>query len=184
MSGVTTINDPTILFDRWFNKAIIQLEKLENADGGTAGMMIILPLYDRYIHIMEERGKSGRYKVMAADLGLKSESEAKTFWKTLRHGFCHTGMPFERAKDGRTLPKVSFSGSYSWPPEFRTVADGQKVICLDPWKFIRHVMDKYQGDSTLLTQHLDAPLLPIHVVSLLGPSVGVSGYSECSGART
>jgi hypothetical protein len=163
----TTIVDPKTLFDRWFNNAIIQLEKLPDGDGGTAGLMVVLPLYERYIYIQRARGRAGRgfYKVMAADLQLASDSEAETFWTTFRHGFCHTGMPFERARAGNALPKVSFNGRFSWRPEFHTAPDGQSVVCLDPWKLIHYVMDKYRSDPTLLTQHPDAPLLAIHVVS-------------------
>lgn len=98
MSTVTTIADPKILFERWYSNAIAQLEKLEHGDGGTAGMMIVLPLYERYIYIVRARGANlcGKYNVMASDLNLASSSEAETFWKTFRHGFCHTGMPLER----------------------------------------------------------------------------------------
>ena len=46
------IDDPKTLFERWYSKAIAQLEKMENADGGTAGMMIVLPLYEGYIYIL------------------------------------------------------------------------------------------------------------------------------------
>lgn len=167
MSTVTTILDPKILFDRWFSDAIAQLEKLENGDGGTAGMMVVLPLYERYIYILKARGAKGRsfHEVMASDLHLANPSEAETFWMTFRHGFCHTGMPFERARDGNALPKVSFSGRFSWRPEFHTAPDGQRTVCLDPWKFIHYVMDKYRDDPTLLTQYPDAPLLAIHVLT-------------------
>jgi hypothetical protein len=163
----TTINDPRTLFDRWFNRAIALLEKLPDGDGGTAGMMIVLPLYERYIYI---QGPAGRrfYKVMAADLQLASASEAKTFWTTFRHGFCHTGMPFERAESGDVLPRVRFSGGFSWRPEFHTAPDGQPIVCLDPWKFIHYVMDKYRTSPALLTQHPHAPLLGIRLTASAG----------------
>jgi hypothetical protein len=167
MSAITTIADPKILFDRWFVKAIAQLEKLENGDGGTAGMMVVLPLYERYIYILKTRDKSKRkfYEIMAADLNLSTPSEAETFWTIFRHGFCHTAMPFERNKAGKALPKVSFTADYSSRPEFHTASDGQRVVCLDPWKFIHYVMDKYRNDPTLLMYHPDAPLLAIHVLA-------------------
>ena len=70
MSTVTTILDPKTLFDRWFSNAIAQLEKLADGDGGTAGIMIVLPLYERYIYILRVGGAAGRsfYDVMAGDL--------------------------------------------------------------------------------------------------------------------
>ena len=165
MRALTTaakIDDPKTLFERWFSNAIARLEKMENADGGTAGMMIVLPLYERYIHILTATKKGKFYENMATDLKLKDGGEAEIFWKTFRHGFCHTGMPFERALDGKALPRVRFSGDFSWRPELRTES-GDQLICLDPWKFIHHVMRKYEDDPTLLRQHPDAPLLAIHV---------------------
>jgi hypothetical protein len=163
----TTINDPHTLFERWFNRAVAVLEKLPDGDGGTAGLMVVLPLYERYICIQKAAGPSGRgfYEVMATDLGLASAADAEAFWTTFRHGFCHTGMPFERARSGVTLPRVSFSGHFSERPKFHVASDGQAVVCLDPWKFIHYVMDKYRNTPELLTQHPDAPLLAIHIVS-------------------
>src|SRR5262249_14676524 len=98
MSIATSITDPKTLFDRWFGNAISQLEKLGNGDGATAGMMIVLPLYERYIDILEANDPSGRkrYEIMAAELQLQSPLEAEKFWTTFRHGFCHTGMPLQR----------------------------------------------------------------------------------------
>jgi len=163
----TTINDPNTLFDRWFNRAIAVLEKLPDGDGGTAGMMVVLPLYERYIYIQRSTGPAGRgfYQVMAADLRLANAAEAETFWTTFRHGFCHTGMPFERARSANALPRVIFRGDFSWRPEFQTAPDGQLAVCLDPWKFIHYVMGKYRNSPVLLTQHPDAPLLAVHIVS-------------------
>ena len=164
--STTTTSDPKILFERWFVSAIAKLEELSEGDGGTAGMMIVLPLYERYIFILRARGAAGRYyEVMANDLQLANASDAERFWKTLRHGFCHSGMPFERDQAGNALSKVQFSNRPSWQPEFHTDASGQSVLCLDPWKFIHYVMDKYRNDPTLLTLHPDAPLLAIHVIT-------------------
>jgi hypothetical protein len=53
MNAPTSISDPNPLFDRWFEQPIAQLQKLDNEDGGTAGMMIVLPLFERYIRILE-----------------------------------------------------------------------------------------------------------------------------------
>jgi hypothetical protein len=149
------------LFERWFSNALAQLEKLDNQDGGTAGMMIVLPLYERYIVIQQKKTGAPFLECMAKDLQLNSSNEADVFWKTFRHGFCHAAMPLERARDGRPLPKARFSSHFSWRPEFRT--EGIDLICLDPWKFIHYVMDKYRNDPALLEQHPDAPLLAIHL---------------------
>ena len=167
MSTLKSVSDPKTLFERWFERAISQLEKLENGDGGTAGMMVVLPLFERYITILTNNSTSGLkfYDIMASELQVADALQAETFWTTFRHGFCHTGMPLERGRKIAILPKVAFAAEYSSRPEFRTTPGGKEVICLDPWKFIHWVMDKYRHDPTLLTQHADAPLLAIHAIA-------------------
>ena len=108
MSIVTSVVDPKTLFDRWFDKAIAKLEELESGDGGTTGMMVVLPLFERYIDILEANDTSQRerYEIMAAELQVATALDAEKFWTTFRHGFCHTGMPFERGRRIKALPKV------------------------------------------------------------------------------
>ena len=165
MGSVTSEVDPMVLFDRWFDRAISQLEKMENGDGGTAGMMIVLPLFERYVDILEENDPSGRkrYEILASELQLKTPLEAEKFWTTLRHGFCHVGMPLKRGRRLKTLPKVYFAAQYSHLPEFQTAPNGEERLCLDPWKFIHYVMSIYRRDPVLLIRHPDAPLLGIHI---------------------
>jgi hypothetical protein len=167
MSTVTSVVDPKILFARWFEAAITQLEKLKDGDGGTAGMMIVLPLFERYINILRANDAARRefYTIMAAELKLATAFEAEKFWTTFRHGFCHTGMPLEQGKWLKSLPKVQFAGKHSARPEFHTTPSGQDVVCLDPWKFIHYVMDIYRRDPTLLVRNPDAPLLGIHAIN-------------------
>src|SRR5437764_13854006 len=120
MSTWTSIQDPQILFERWFDRPIALLEKLDNGDGGTAGMMIVLPLFERYIDILRMNDKSGRkkYEIMASELHLASDLEAEKFWTTFRHGFCHTGMPLERGEKIKVLPKPRLAAEYSSQPKF------------------------------------------------------------------
>ena len=165
MSTVTSIFDPKILFDRWFEQPIGLLQKLDNEDGGTAGMMIVLPLFERYIEILKLNDKSGRgwYQIMADELKLTDPYEAKVFWTTFRHGFCHTAMPLEHGKKIKNLPKVRLAAEYSERPQFSTPPGGEELLLLAPWKFIHYVMDIYRKDVSLLTQHPDAPLMGIHL---------------------
>ena len=164
MSTSTSISDPKTLFDRWFEQPIAQLRKLDNEDGGTAGMMIVLPLFERYIQILEMSDTSGRsrFQIMADELKLADEDQAEIFWVTFRHGFCHTGMPLTSGKKIKTLPKVRLAAEFSSQPEFLTTSSGEELVRLAPWKFIDYVMDLYRNDPSLLTQHPDAPLMGIY----------------------
>ena len=86
MSSSTSISDPKTLFDRWFEQPIARLRKLDNEDGGAAGMMIVLPLFERYIQILKMSDTSGRswFQIMADELKLAHEDEAEKFWVTIR----------------------------------------------------------------------------------------------------
>jgi hypothetical protein len=166
MSNVISVTDSKILFERWFERAISKLQELPEGDGGTAGLMVVLPLFERYVSILKKNSTSGSsfFEIMAADLQLTDAYQAKVFWTTFRHGFCHTGMPLARGWEIPNLPKVSLAGHHSCLPTFRTESNGEEWIDLEPWKFIQWVMDKYRNDPTLLTQHQDAPLLGIHAI--------------------
>lgn len=165
MSTSISVSDPKTLFNRWFERPIAELQKLDNEDGGTAGMMIVLPLFERYIEILKTGDTSGRgkYAIMADELKLADAHEAEKFWVTFRHGFCHTAMPLTHGKKVKTLPKVRLAAEYSARPHFSTTPSGEDLVCLAPWKFIHYVMDLYRHDLTLLTQDPDAPLMGIHL---------------------
>lgn len=164
---MTTINDPETLFHRWFDAAVAVLEQqLKNGDGAIAALMVTLPLYERYIHITKA-GDAVRpfYQIMADDLRLPTADCARLFWTTFRHGFCHSGMPFDQDQHGNQLPKVSFRHDFPTLPTFHTdAATGEDVIRLNPWGFAHRVLDIYRDNPALLDLHPDAPLLPIHVV--------------------
>jgi hypothetical protein len=48
-------------------------------------------------------------------------------------------------------------------PEKLPIPGGLHVFLLDPWKFIGHVRSIYRKEPTLLSQHDQAPLMPIHI---------------------
>jgi hypothetical protein len=160
------IDDPKVLLDRWYSAPIRKLECLPHGDGAIAGVMIVLPLFERYIHIKKSKDTSGRnfYQIMADEVGLPSPQVAEEFWKTFRHGFCHTGMPFEEDRNQNPLPSISFRHDYPKFPQKVKGNNNNDVFIIDPWKFIHHVHDIYLADPTLLEQHPQAPLLPIHIL--------------------
>jgi hypothetical protein len=164
-----TIDNPETLFKRWFAAAIFALQKnLEDGDGAIADLMVVLPLYERYIYITLQRTgdpKPAFYELMANKLELDNANQAEIFWTTFRHGFCHTGMPLEVGRRLGALPKVGFNGDYPKLPEFRKTPDDKPVIVLDPWKFAHHVRKIYKSDPSLLDSHPDAPLVPIYIIA-------------------
>jgi hypothetical protein len=166
---MNTIDDPGTLFKRWFEASVLALQKnLKDGDGAIAALMVVLPLYERYIHVtrnLSAEPKPAFCQLMASEFELDTQSQAETFWTTFRHGFCHTGMPFVENIQGVALPKVGLNGAYPKLPKFVTEPGGEPAIVLDPWKFAHHVLDIYRANPSLLEQHQDAPLLPIHIVT-------------------
>lgn len=160
-----SITDPQKLFDRWFDQAFDVLRVFDDGDGATAGMMMALPLFGRYIEVLKLRNPSkGFYEIMAAELDLPGKKEAKIFWTVFRHGICHTGMPYSEGDKLGPLPPPEISGSYSAKPEFKKGHMGVDSICIDTWKFIDMVAGIYRREPSLLTALPNAPLLGIHVV--------------------
>jgi len=159
------IDDPRVLFERWFDAAFLSLFALPDGDGAIAGMMVALPLFERFIHVKMRAVGGGWtfYQHLASELLLSDAEEAKEFWTAFRHGFCHAGMPFEEDREKRALPRVSLSGGGPKLPRKISAPNGPHVFLLDPWKFIFHVRDIYRANPALLTQHGQAPLMPIHV---------------------
>lgn len=160
------IKDPDHLFNKWFRAPFGSLEALSGGDGALVMLMMILPLYERYLDAAMRNAAEKRrfYTVMSDDLGLHDWQKARDFWEVFRHGFCHTAMPFERNDRGHTLPKVSLHADYPDMPSFRKNEDGDDVICINPWGFGRFVFKKYADDPALLTSHPDAPLLSIAMI--------------------
>jgi hypothetical protein len=120
------IDDPKTLFERWFDAAFEKLSSLPEGDGAIAGLMIALPLFERYVHVRKKQlGWSSFYHVMAHELLLSEASDAEEFWTVFRHGFCHTGMPFEESKKKIPLPKVTLSANGLRLPGFDGHEDGR-----------------------------------------------------------
>lgn len=149
---------PLEKFEGWFVKAIDKLKELPEGDGAFAALMIVLPLYERYIVAKlkldgKDTGEDDKKQEMAKDLGLNDKYRS-VFWAIFRIGFTHQGMPHH----GKT--KWLVSHKFGELPEFRTVS-GTECVCLDPWKFAQRVLKKYQGDPRLITASESFPLADV-----------------------
>lgn len=163
---------PAERFDGWFVKPIEKLKKLPGGDGGFAAMMIAIPLYERYIvgKLKLEGRPTGEEEIrneIAADLRL-NDHQRSVFWEIFRNGFMHQAMP----KAGKTEWVVS--DKYGELPEFKTY-QGCSYVCLDPWKFVNRVLDKFKQDSRLIIASEGFPLADVFLVSAASESAGTSG---------
>lgn len=149
---------PNERFNGWFVRAVDKLRELPGGDGAFAAMMIVLPLYERYIiaKLKLSGGQTGEQDItreIGADLGL-DEGQWRTFWEMFRNGFMHQGM----VKAGQTQWVVS--DRFGAVPEFRTL-NGQKCVCIDPWKFADRVLGAFVLDSRLIIASESFPLAEV-----------------------
>lgn len=153
-----TTATPLEKFEGWFVKVIDKLKELPEGDGAFAALMIVLPLYERYIVAkLKLDGKNTRevdkQEEMSKDLGL-DDKQRSIFWAIFRVGFTHQGM----GQHGKT--KWLVSHDFGELPEFRTVS-GIDCVCLDPWKFAQRVLKKYRDDPRLITASESFPLADV-----------------------
>lgn len=169
------IEDPDVLRRRWFDQPlkIIKNERgdtdgIPDGNGALIALMAVFPLYERYIEFEMETNNANRAQCISDDTGL-NEEQAKKFWNVFRDGLLHSGMPFEESRNARregwTLPKVSLDAKHPPLPEYRHSNNGEDVICLNPWGFVEHVLNKYRDDPELFTRNSDSPLLLLSFVS-------------------
>ena len=153
-------------FKLWFDYPIKQLESIKGGHGGFCALMVALPLYERFYRYAVSKGApDNRPEWVKNDLLLKTTDEAKMFWQVFRDGLCHTGSFFEETRDYKKedLPSISLDEKHSYSPKFLT-REGIFIVELNPWKFWKHVLDKYTSDPGVL-DYAKAPLLPLHMLS-------------------
>jgi hypothetical protein len=173
------IKDPKFLRERWFDQPLHVIEhggQIPEGNGAIIALMAVLPLYERYIDDALPSAPAGTTKSQfrARDLGLPDNptTDADQFWNVFRDGLGHSAMFFEESTTARlkknnwTLPKVSLKkGDGYFPlPVFRTAKSGERVICLDPWGFVAHVLSKYKADPDIFTRNAESPLLSLFLI--------------------
>lgn len=148
-------------FQGWFVHAIDKLEELPEGDGAFAALMVVLPLYERYIAAKlrlqgKPAGDAEKRAEMSKDLSLDDAQRGK-FWAIFRVGFTHQGM----GQAGGT--KWAVSHTYGEFPEFKTV-NGHDYVCIDPWKFARRVLKTFTDDPRLITASESFPLADVFAI--------------------
>lgn len=169
------IKDPSLLRERWFDQPLQVLERgIPEGNGAIIALMAVFPLYERFLDDTTKTSGCAWEVLLAQDLNLPvtpDTHDAEQFWNVFRDGLGHTAMFFEQSDTARkkknswTLPKVSLDGNHPNLPVFKTTTTGERVICLNPWGFVRHVLDKYKADPQLFTRNTEAPLLSLFLTT-------------------
>ena len=157
-------------FRIWYKDIFQFLEdKSPNGNGAIIALMGALPLYERWVvSSCSPNNYANRIALIISDLKINDKNKAERFWNVVRDGLCHTGSFFEESdkitkeKKWEYLPKIGLDGSY---PDFPTFVidpqSGRDVILFNPWKLVRHIVSKYENNTSILEGSV-APLLPLY----------------------
>lgn len=140
------------LFDRWYFKPLETLRSISKGDGGFIALAISCFLCERYATaILKESGQKGGetniVRQFMRDFGTDQDT-AQAFWKVMRHGLLHQGMPLQQEHGEPTLPRWHFSGRFSRPVELFSHSGGQ-VLRVQPWLVVDRVVQLCQENLVL-----------------------------------
>lgn len=165
------------LFDIWFIKP---LAKLDHNDDSFVRLMIVFPLFERYLRLQwSKKNKTQAYNAkedrllpfLQIELDLDC-LDAKTFWNVMRNGLLHQGVPKNETGDSseknfRNVVGYEFHTDYGERPEFvrkNGDSDSEVIMRLDPAKFVNFVLRKVdENKHELITSEY---LYPLPTVSL------------------
>ncbi len=151
-------DDARTLFERWYVKPLTSLEQLPDGDGGFVVLATCCFLYERYANaLLDSQQKTVTPNALvaqfAADFSVDSET-AKAFWKVIRHGFLHQGMPMQHESGKKTLPDWATSQDFRAPVEFDRA---WSLLKIQPWLFRDKVLALYRARPDLIAHNNSFP---------------------------
>jgi hypothetical protein len=144
---------PVELFERWVIAPINALRPLPNGDGAFVAMGMALALYERYIKsALEKAGKKETPEEMwvfgASDLAVDAET-FRRFWGMYRDGIQHSLQPKCYISNGIRWG-WEIGPNYSKCPKIVDPEKDLRVILIEPWLFIDHVLDRFKATPELI----------------------------------
>ncbi|MGO9138132.1 MAG: hypothetical protein ACLQBC_10760 [Syntrophales bacterium] len=152
----TIVDDPKVLFKRWYKIPLLELEKIPERDGGFVVLAVSCFLYERYIKaLLKSKGLKENYKSRMFQIATDFKTDvatAETFWNVIRNGLLHRGTPKQIDK-GKPLPIWE---SYDSNDPFKLSAD-LKVLYINVWKFRDTILELYDKRPDLIGYDNDYP---------------------------
>ena len=157
--------DAVNLFKRWYEVPLKELEKIPNGDGGLVVLGSACFLYERYASaLIDERGdkvtEDAKIDQMAADFGVDKDT-AEVFWRTVRHGMLHQGMPLMQTRSGK--PVAGWETTSDYPAMGTEDHGGNIVLKLQPWKFRDRVLQLWDSRPDLIAKSQSFPWASIYM---------------------
>jgi len=144
-------------FERWFVKPLRELEAIPNGDGAFIALAVSCFLYERYVRAKAvtetpEKRFDDKLDIKYRDLQLArdfntNEATAAAFWKVMRNGLLHSGMP--QFKGTKEKPQWRFDYSYLQPFALSQNA-GEWWLEVQPWRFMDAVIKICQNNIDLI----------------------------------
>ena len=144
---------PAELFERWVIAPLNALRPLSNSDGAFVALGMSFALYERYIKsALERAGKKESpddFREFAAiDLGVDKETFSR-FWEMYRDGIQHSLQPKRYTSKGIRWG-WEVSAAHSKAPKIITPEKDLRIICIEPWQFIDHVLRLFKVSPELI----------------------------------
>lgn len=150
-----------LTFQRWVIAPLKALRELPNGDGAFAALTIAFGLYERFlISTLAAQGEGEapeeRHKLASRDFdSTVTPEDFQAFWDMYRVGVQHSFQPknFTKSKDSTTWGwDISEDKGYHKYPTIIHTSSNCYIIAIDPWKFIEHVVLRWQEHPELLNQ--------------------------------
>lgn len=135
-------------FKLWYIEPLHALEAMPSGQGGFIALATACFLYERYVTAaLISQGKKSDSVTKISQLGKDfnvDEATAEVFWKVIRHGILHQGMP----KQGKDLPAWGFHHNY--PAMALDSVNGCPFLKVQPWKVTDRVLKLWEENFDLL----------------------------------
>lgn len=158
------------LFDIWYVQPLRALENLPGGAGGFIALATSCFLYERYAKALiraqgSKASEENLIRQFAEDFDTDQET-ATCFWKEMRHGLLHQGMPKKKERGSSQMPHWAFHDSFP-AVALATDAEGARVLLVQPWKIMHKVIDLWGTKPDLLEASDDFPWASIGPVSVM-----------------
>lgn len=153
-------DNPQSLFDRWYKKPLIELEKLPNGDGGFVVLATCCFLYERYAKsVLKSKNKKANYDNLIQQLCddfCINDQTADAFWKVIRNGFLHQGMPVQQSQGEMSFPSWQTCAVFEVPIKL-VEKSTQLVLQIQPWLFRDHIFKLYEASPEFIKYNQSFP---------------------------
>ncbi len=153
-------SDPQVRFYNWYVQPLRVLSEIPNGDGGFIALATSCFLYERYATavLLATHGRAktdDKIQQLANDFQIDLAT-ATAFWRMIRDGLLHQGMPIINKQGENTLLGWAFRNEFEKPIQWGKV-NGIDALLIQPWLFTQRVVQLWQENLTLIDKNSSFP---------------------------